>query len=378
MMSSFERIRRLLKNEPVDRLPYSFWTHFPGIDLIPEQQAEVTYQFSKEFDVDFIKHMPNGLYMAEAWECKCNFNDIEQGGVAKVEKYAIQHAEDWEKLKIIEPTYGSLGRELEALDSLIKKVDGTKPIICTIFSPLTMAQKITEDIGFYLQYHPNELKKGLEIISATIIKFAKEALRRGCDGVFFANQMATRKSITLEKYREFGVPFDLAVLHAIKNDSWFNVMHLHGEEVLFDEVKEYPVQAINWHLWDSDPSIERFLKESDKVIIGGLKRAYITSGNIDSISQQIEQICSQTRQSRIIFSPDCVIRYPVVDEYIHQVKDKIIELSKKEEIISLPLAEAEKDHCLQSVGSSNYRTYETGQFQERAENNGISLFKHIP
>ncbi|MCM3636580.1 hypothetical protein M3152_02520 [Sporosarcina luteola] len=349
MMNSFERIKALLKKEPVDRLPYSFWTHFPGIDLIPEKQAEITYEFSQEFDVDFIKHMPNGLYMAEAWSCVCNFNEIEQGGVAKVEKYAVQNEEDWRNLKVLEPTYGSLGRELKALELLIKKVDGTKPIICTIFSPLTMAQKITDDISYYLHHHPNELKIGLEIITETIIKFAKEALKRGCDGVFFANQTASRKLLTKEQYMEFGVPFDMEVLEAIKDESWFNVMHLHGEEVLFDQVKDYPVQAINWHVWDSDPSIKQFLKDSDKVIVGGLKRGYITSGNVEGISQQIEDICTETDFSRIVFSPDCVIRYPVVKEYIHQVKDRIIGHSKTTNPVTLLLSEMEKDHCLQSV-----------------------------
>lgn len=376
MMNSFERIRALLNNEEVDRLPYSFWTHFPGIDLIPEMQAETTYQFAKEFDVDFIKHMPNGLYMAEAWSCKCSYGEIEKGGVAKVEKYAIQKADDWLNLNILEPTFSSLGRELEAIDLLVKKVDGTKPILCTIFSPLTMAEKITEDIGYYLHHHPNELKIGLAIITETIIHFTKEALRRGCDGVFFANQMASSQMITNEHYKEFGVPFDLKVLEAIEEESWFNVMHLHGEEVLFDAVKDYPVQAINWHLWDSDPSIEKFLKESNKVIVGGLKRGCITSGSIEEISQQIEKICRETDYSRIIFSPDCVIRYPVVNEYIHQVKDRIIEFTKKVEPVTFLLTDAEKDHCLQSVGSSNYRTSETGQFLDRAENNGVPPFKH--
>ena len=34
-MTKVERIKAALRKEEVDKLPYAFWTHLPGDDLIP-------------------------------------------------------------------------------------------------------------------------------------------------------------------------------------------------------------------------------------------------------------------------------------------------------------------------------------------------------
>ena len=55
MMTKKERIQAAIAGEKPDKLPYSFWTHLPGIDLNPELLAEKTYEFYKKYDIDFIK-----------------------------------------------------------------------------------------------------------------------------------------------------------------------------------------------------------------------------------------------------------------------------------------------------------------------------------
>lgn len=47
MMTKKERIQAAIAGEKPDKLPYSFWTHLPGIDLNPELLAEKTYEFYK-------------------------------------------------------------------------------------------------------------------------------------------------------------------------------------------------------------------------------------------------------------------------------------------------------------------------------------------
>ena len=65
MMTKKERIQAAIAGEKPDKLPYSFWTHLPGIDLNPELLAEKTYEFYKKYDIDFIKTMNNGMYAIE-------------------------------------------------------------------------------------------------------------------------------------------------------------------------------------------------------------------------------------------------------------------------------------------------------------------------
>ena len=86
MMTKKERIQAAIAGEKPDKLPYSFWTHLPGIDLNPELLAEKTYEFYKKYDIDFIKTMNNGMYAIEDFGCEIDYSDIAKGGEAKVTK----------------------------------------------------------------------------------------------------------------------------------------------------------------------------------------------------------------------------------------------------------------------------------------------------
>ena len=144
MMTKKERIQAAIAGEKPDKLPYSFWTHLPGIDLNPELLAEKTYEFYKKYDIDFIKTMNNGMYAIEDFGCEIDYSDIAKGGVAKVTKTPIHEAKDWHELKPCSVKEGSLARELKGLKLILDKVKNEDvPVIFTIFSPLTTANKLS-------------------------------------------------------------------------------------------------------------------------------------------------------------------------------------------------------------------------------------------
>ena len=61
-MSSRERVDHVLKGEPVDRPPFSFWHHF-GLEKFPgERQAEATLNFHRKFHTDLVKVMSDYPY----------------------------------------------------------------------------------------------------------------------------------------------------------------------------------------------------------------------------------------------------------------------------------------------------------------------------
>lgn len=72
-MTKKQRIRAAVEKKRPDRLPYSLWTHLPGIDLDPQALANATCQFYKDYDVDIIKMMSNGMYAVEDFGCKVDF-----------------------------------------------------------------------------------------------------------------------------------------------------------------------------------------------------------------------------------------------------------------------------------------------------------------
>lgn len=324
-MTGTERIRMILQGMKTDRIPYSFWTHLPTVDLDPEQLAEATYQFYKTFGLDFIKTMPNGLFSVEDFGCECDFSEIPSGGVAKITKYAVETPEDWGRLAKPDVEQGAFGRELRSLELLLAKVRGEAPVNVTVFSPLTTAQKLCgPNLIQHLRHHPEEVKPGLELIARVTSTFAKEAIRRGCAGVFYANQMATASIMNAEEYEEFGLPYDRMVLESIQDESWFNIMHIHGNDIMVELLMDLPVQAINWHIWETEPTPAKFMEAAkDKVIVGGLRRFDITEGDVEALVQQVQEMARFAEGSRLILSPGCVIRYPVQESVIHSVIGEI-------------------------------------------------------
>ena len=76
--------------------------------------------------------------------------------------------------------------------------------------------------------------------------------------------------VTRAEYREFAKKYDMVVLDAVKGRSWFNILHVHGEKGMFDQLLDYPVQALNYHDREAGPSLAEMRKRTRKCLMGGI------------------------------------------------------------------------------------------------------------
>jgi len=334
-MTKMERIRAAINKQPTDKLPYSFWTHMPEDDLDPHVIAQKTYDFYKEYDLDFIKMMNNGMYSTEDFGCVADYSEIRAGGAAKLTDSPVSVAEDWERLTVQDIHKGAYGRELEHLRLLLEKVAGEAPVLFTIFSPISTANKISRNT-LMKQIHEgkgNYVKKGLEIVTEVTCALAEEVIRMGADGVFFASQMATYDTMEEEEYAEYGSPYDKRVLEAA-GKGWFNVLHGHGDNIMFNLLKDYPVTAFNWHAFETLPSLKEARDITGKCLVGGLKRYSITDKKKNEIMNQIYTSLTELEGVGHILTPGCVVRYPLDKEtltFVRAAKEDIEARLKKSE-----------------------------------------------
>lgn len=313
-MKKLDRVKAALRGETVDRPPYGFWTHLPGIDLDPQRLAQETAAFARRYDLDFIKSMPNGLYCVEDWGCVCDYSDIARGGVARVVDAAVVSEGGWQTLQRVDVTRGSFGRELEHLAALIARAGPGVPVLATAFSPLTIAGKLSNGASReHAASNPQALHLGLEVITEVTCAFVRETIARGCAGVFLAAQEASPGAFAECAYREFGEPYDRRVLQAAQSaGGWFNVVHMHGDDILFDVMKDYDVAALNWHVGEAPPAIAEYRQAGGtKPILGGLQRAHITQRNRPAIAADIGRAMAETGGRGLLLAPACVIRHPV-------------------------------------------------------------------
>lgn len=324
-MTKKERIAAAIHGEPVDRVPYSLWSHLPMIDLDPVANAEHTYDFFKAYDVDILKTMNNGMYSIEDFGAQVDYSDIPKGGVARITDTPICQPEDWKRVQPASLHQGALAREQRYLKLLLDKTKGEVPVVFTIFSPLTTANKLCPHMMEHIREgHGALVKQALKAITETTCGLVQRVIELGADGIFFATQLSSYDKMEESLYREYGMPYDLAVLSA--SQGWCNVLHAHGKNIMFPLLRKYPVQIFNWHAWESLPDIRQARLMTGKCIMAGLERMDITGRHKNEIEYQIYETLRQTGGKKVILSPGCVIRYPLDTDmlaFVRKAKEEI-------------------------------------------------------
>jgi uroporphyrinogen decarboxylase len=88
----------------------------------------------------------------------------------------------------------------------------------------------------------------------------------------------------------------------------FNMLHLHGEQVMFDRFIDYPVAIINWHDRESPPSLADASEKFSGALCGGLRRQEtMVLGSPDEVVVEAKDALRQTGGRGLILGTGCVM-----------------------------------------------------------------------
>lgn len=318
-LSKQERIAAALNFNEVDRIPVGLWLHHPDVDQDPKYLAETQVNFAKKFDLDFIKLTPFGLYGVQDWGCKIRFFGTKYD-VPVVEDFGIKDINDWNGLEIFPATYGTLGKQLQLVKHIKKLLKNDDvPFVQTIFSPLTTARKFAGDRVFNdMKENPDIFHNALSVITETTVNFIKANIDAEVSGFFFATQCATADLMTEAEYDEFGAKYDLKLFDVFKDTTFFNIIHIHGNNIMFDKLAGYPGNCINWHDRWVSPSLNEARKITKKCLLGGINENEIfLKGTSDDVRKHIDEAVNSAGTKGFILGPGCVTdpRTPEINYY---------------------------------------------------------------
>ncbi|HAT56702.1 MAG TPA: uroporphyrinogen decarboxylase [Veillonellaceae bacterium] len=318
-MNREERIKAALACRPVDRVPISAWMHFSAVDQDPVSLAEEEVAFTEKYDFDFIKMMPFGLYSVQDFGTQIRFycTPYQEPTVIRP---AVSAPEDYEKITAIPALQGTYGKQIEFARELAKRVPRHTPFIQTVFSPFSTLKKMTGDrLLEDIIRCPQSVHHALQAITATTVEFIKYHIDIGVSGFFFATQNASRDIMTPEQFREFGEAYDLQVIRSYQDQTWFNVLHIHGNNIYFEELSRYPVNCLNWHDRHTFPSLREARKITSKCLLAGIKSApyfengflkyddIVTEGNTEDILRHVREAIASAGEKGLIIGPGCVV-----------------------------------------------------------------------
>ena len=292
-MSRRERVLAAINREPVDRVPYALWRHFPQVDRNPAGLAQATLRFHERYASDFLKITPAGGYAVEEWGC-VEGEDVRPDGHRPCASCAVKDGDDWKKIRALDPSSAAgYAQQLEVIIRMgFDRRIGDAPVVPTLFSPLSLARKLSGGrLNTDLRERPAAVRGALEAITETLVRFADRALTEGVAGIFYSIQAASRSLHSEDEYAEFGEPHDRRFLESIR-----------------DRLARLPGHAWNWDDRATPPSLGEGRALVPGAVIGGLNQwKTLRDGTPEQSVAEADDAIAQTGGRGLIIGTGCVL-----------------------------------------------------------------------
>ena len=319
-MTKRERVLAALSGAPVDRVPIAFWLHNFATENSAEGLAAETLRLAKTFDWDYLKPQSRAQCFAEMWGLRYAPSG-DRALQYTVTRTPLADAADLAKLAPADPGTGALGEQLQALRAIRAAVGADTPIIWTIFSPAMVMPALIkggrEQALAYMRSAPAEMEHALGAVAETLARYATLCLEAGADGLFYATNMATRQQMSPAECRRFQRPYDLRVLRAVEGAP-FNLLHVCGSDVLFDEFTDYPVTAFSWATVPGNPTLAEGQRKTGRAAVGGFPaKPDIASYTPEALAGRARRAIAEMAGRWLLLGPDCSINPDTPEPLLH-------------------------------------------------------------
>ena len=299
-----------VRGDQVDRVPVSLWLHNFATENSAETLTAETLRLARRFDWDFLKPQSRAQCFAEMWGLRYT-PSRERATPFTVTRAPLATADDLRRLEPVDAHAGALGEQLQALHAIRKAVGTETPIIWTVFSPLMvlpflMAGGRATAIEL-MRSEPAAVDHALSAMAETLAVYARVAVAEGADGLFYATNMATQELSTAAECRRFQRSYDLRILGGV-DSAPFNVLHVCGAGILFEEFVDYPMAALSWATVPGNPSLKEAHRRTGRAVIGGLPaKPEIASLPPSDVVARGRRAIAEMGGRFLVLGPDCSI-----------------------------------------------------------------------
>ena len=225
----------------------------------------------------------------------------------------IATPDDWKDM----PLYGEdfYRGQLEAVEGLVKAAKHEALILVTLYSPFMCASQTTsgQTITDHILEHPEKVKKGLEIITESMMIFVRACIRLGVDGFYASTQGAESfRFADIGPFDECIRPYDLAIMNEINDACVFNILHICDYNGGYDDLTpliDYPGDVVNTSLKVGTKALsgKDISRMFDRPFMGGMDRkGVIVHGSQQAIAARVREVLRDAPDQTIL-GADCTV-----------------------------------------------------------------------
>jgi uroporphyrinogen decarboxylase len=225
----------------------------------------------------------------------------------------IAQATDWAQM----PLYGRdfYTGQLHVVEGLVEAAGGDAPVIVTVYSPFMCAGHTvgSQVLDVQMRENPDAVKKGMEIITESLMIFVKACIDLGVDGFYASTQGNERFRFDDPAiFRECIAPYDLTLMHEMERACHFNILHIcdyHGGYDDWQPFLDYPGHLVNCspQLGQDHLSPQQIADFFDRPYMGGVERkGVIATGTPADVEALAAALVAQA-PARYFLGADCTL-----------------------------------------------------------------------
>ena len=288
-MNKIERVRSVLHGEKPDRVPASFWFHFPQDQARGKASVSAHLDYYHKVQPDFLKIMNEHPYQLDV---------------------PIKNPTDWRKIKPAPLDRDFFQDQLDEIKMITDKLGGECLTATTIFNPFSSANHASDHlVTEHLKTDPESVNIGLKVIAESLQNFAQACLEAGADGIYFSAQGGESDRFEESTFLNYIKPHDLTVLKAVQDQGELNIIHICKDNIRLHHYVDYPGDVINWAATaKNNISLNDGKSLFNRTILGGLdNRGKIVNGSPEEIRQEVHDIIKSFGKQRLIIGADCTL-----------------------------------------------------------------------
>jgi uroporphyrinogen decarboxylase len=165
----------------------------------------------------------------------------------------------------------------------------------------------------HLQKDPEAVKKGLEIITDSLMLFVKECIRLGVDGFYASTQGGEAGRFQDTRiFENYIKPYDLVLMNEINRSCLFNILHVCDYNGPYDDLSpfvDYPGHIVNCNPQLSTKRLDwkEIARMFNRPCMGGLDRhGAIVSGTKEEIENAVNDELRQVTHP-FVLGADCTL-----------------------------------------------------------------------